>query len=39
MNPMRIAKHNYVNKKYIKYKKLIQLHFAYFGNLYNTRNY
>lgn len=39
MNLMRIAKHNYVNKNYIKYKKLIQLHFAYLGHLYNIKNY
>lgn len=34
MNPMRIAKHNYVNKNYIKYERLIQLHFAYLSNRY-----
>lgn len=28
MNPMRIAKHNYVNKNYIKYERLIQLHLS-----------
>lgn len=39
MNPMRIAKHNYVNKNYIKYERLIQLHFAYLSNRYNIKNY